>query len=123
MMIVQWREQFAHGRAAIDADHRMVVDMINELDVALAVASPPEVVGRALDVLAQRIAEHFRREDAELPAGDGAQLPARPNDHQEILARACRLRDDWRQGACTDFDRGQLLALARWWVSHIGRVN
>ncbi len=122
-MIVQWREQFTLGRAAVDADHRLIADTINDLDTAIAVASPPEVVGRALDLLAQRIDDHFRREDDEVPACDGHD---RPVDHQLVLARVRRLRDEWRQGACTEFDRGQLLALARWWVDHLdaaGRVN
>ena len=122
-MIVQWRDQFAHGRPTIDADHRMVVDMLNELDMAIAVASPPEVVGCALDVLAQRIADHFRREEADLPACDGAQVHARVLDHEEILARVRRLRDEWRQGTRTVLDRGQLQALARWWVGHINGIG
>lgn len=112
-MIVQWREQFAHGSAAIDTDHRVVIDMINDLDVAIAVASPPEVVARVLDAMAERIADHLRREDGAAAAGGG----------REILARVCQLRDDWRRGTRTRLDRGQLVALGRRWVSHIDAVG
>lgn len=97
-MLLQWQKEFEVGVAPIDNTHRAVVDLLNELDVALTAGSPQAVVDRALDELSQLLAEHL-------------------HDRQDALARVQRLRR--RQDDADDNSRRDLKILAHWWLAHL----
>ena len=39
-MIAHWDDGYGIGRAVSDAEHRMVIDLLNELEVAITVGAP-----------------------------------------------------------------------------------
>ncbi|CAA7612425.1 hypothetical protein [Magnetospirillum sp. SS-4] len=112
-MIAIWDNRLSSGNSIIDAEHRLVLDLLNELDVAFAVGAPDEVVERALDALVRGIGRHFAR-DGQSPSG-------RVAEHAAIAACAHRLLHDWRAGTARAIDRRTLLNLSRRWIDHMGR--
>ncbi|MBX9634302.1 MAG: hemerythrin domain-containing protein [Magnetospirillum sp.] len=113
-MLVCWHDDFEMGHSVSDGEHRGVIDLLNELDVSLAVSAPTEVVDRALSHLYEAVASHFRHEEADW---SGAYTAHRA-EHDELLGRILQLQDDWRAGAQI-LDHRTLMTLARWWLSHI----
>ncbi|CAA7624526.1 conserved hypothetical protein [Candidatus Terasakiella magnetica] len=109
-MIVIWDNRLSVGDVVLDAEHRRVVSLLNELDVALTVNAPAVVVEKALEALTRAIDSHFQR-DAET---------GRVGEHAALAARAHRLLQDWRCGNHV-VDRRSLMTLGQRWVSHIGR--
>lgn len=97
-MLVQWQKDFEIGHPPTDAEHREVVDLLNELDVGLGADSPAEPVDRALEALS-----HL--------------LSAR-HDADEALEHLRDLRRAWDQGA-PELGRNDLRALAHWWLRHL----
>jgi hypothetical protein len=113
IMIAIWENRLSTGNSIIDAEHRQVLNLLNELDVAFAVGAPGVVVERALDTLVRAIERHFAR--------DGLPASRRGGDHAAIASTARKLLQDWRDGAIHSIDRRTLLNLGRRWICHIGR--
>ncbi|CUW38356.1 conserved protein of unknown function(Haemerythrin-like, metal-binding,2-61) [Magnetospirillum sp. XM-1] len=108
-MIAIWDTRFSVGNALADAEHRQVISILNEIDVACRVGAPPEVMGKALESLAQSIDAHFAHD-----------TPPR-SDHLAIAASARRLLEAWRSGTPNALERRVLVNLARRWIDHMGR--
>ncbi|MCR6629008.1 MAG: hypothetical protein NVV74_02550 [Magnetospirillum sp.] len=102
-MLVQWQKDFESGHPAADAEHREVVDLLNELDVCLATGAAPAIVDRTLEALIRALARHLAHEQ---------------DDSQPELAHIYRLHQDWLRGTAT-IDRAELRALAHWWLIHL----
>lgn len=113
-MLVQWHDDFDTGQAAADDEHRGVINILNELDVCLAVDAPAIVVDRTLTRLTDAVDDHFRHEEAGWTIAD----PAHQAEHDELLGRVLQLHDDWHAGARI-LDHRTLTALARWWLTHV----
>ncbi|EME70565.1 hypothetical protein H261_07358 [Paramagnetospirillum caucaseum] len=108
-MIAIWDTRFSVGNALADAEHRQVISVLNEIDVARTVGAPPEVVEKALETLARTIDAHFARDDTPR------------SEHLALSASARRLLDSWRNGAPGALERRVLVNLARRWIDHMGR--
>ncbi|OAN46652.1 hypothetical protein A6A04_05955 [Paramagnetospirillum marisnigri] len=111
-MIAIWDNRLSVGDAGIDAEHRLVLNLLNELDVVFAVAAPRVVVEKALEALVRAVSRHFARD----ASADG---PVRT--HMAYQARVERLLRDWHSGELPVIDRSTLLSLGRGWIDHIGR--
>ncbi|RAU22877.1 hypothetical protein CU669_05700 [Paramagnetospirillum kuznetsovii] len=111
-MIAIWDNRLSVGDAAIDAEHRLVLNLLNELDVAFAVNAPPVVVEKALEALVRAVDRHFAR-DADEPVGPVGR-------HLAFATKVARLLDNWRQGDHRAIDRRSLLDLGRRWIDHMG---
>ncbi|MBV5325996.1 MAG: hypothetical protein J0626_12465 [Rhodospirillaceae bacterium] len=109
-MIATWDNRLMTGDRAIDAEHRVVLNLLNELHVASTVRAPMVVVQKALESMTGIVDRHFAR------CG-----PSPGGDHTAFAAAVHRLAADWRSGAIRDLDRRTLMNLARRWIDHIGR--
>jgi hemerythrin len=111
-MIAIWDNRLAIGDTAIDAEHRLVLDLLNEMHVAFTVRVPKVVVLRALETLARTVDRHFARDSFGTP--DIA-------EHAAFASMVHRLLADWRSGETQEIDRRTLMNLARRWIDHMGR--
>lgn len=112
-MIAIWDNRLAIGDAAIDAEHRHVLNLLNELDVALSVKAPEVVVEKALETLVKTVERHFAR--------DRRRGLGPPAVHAAFTAKVQRLLADWRAGDHRAVDHRVLLGLGRRWLDHMGR--
>jgi len=108
-MIAIWDARFSVGNAQADAEHRQVICILNEIDVARSVGAPPEVMEKALETLVRTVVIHFAHDEAPR------------SDHMAIIASARRLLDSWRDGSPGTLERRVLVNLARRWINHMGR--
>lgn len=102
-MLLQWQKGFERGQPDADAEHRQIVDLLNELDVCLDSGMPPETIDRALDCLAHVLARHLEAEHV-------------VTDPQARQAR--RVYESWRNGDISP-NRQDLRILAHWWLSRL----
>lgn len=101
-MLVQWQKDFELGHPSTDAEHRAVVDLLNELYVTLEEDDAPEAIDRALDSLAHLLVSHLHAHS------DAAPLVNRVRD----------LHRNWREAASAP-NRSDLRLLAHWWLEHL----
>lgn len=108
-MIAIWDSRYSVGNALSDAEHRQVISILNEIDVARSVSAPRVVVEKALETLVRTVDAHFSRDEE--PRGD----------HMAIAAAARRLLDNWRSHTPNTLERRVLVNFAKRWIAHIGR--
>lgn len=100
-MLVQWQKDFESGHPPIDAEHREVMDLLNELYVTLDGDAAPETLDRTLDALVHLLSRHLHAH------GDAP-----------MVDQVRGLRRNWRETAATP-NRNDLRALAHWWLEHV----
>lgn len=118
-MNIEWNECEVTGIPRIDADHRMVLALVNELTVAIRVNSPAEVMNATFDTLIRRVDEHFREEEAEFAALPQARADGHTAEHLAVAALTRDLKAAWQGGGAATLDDLALKRFARAWLRHI----
>lgn len=93
-----WRAGYASGEARIDAEHRELFRLANELIGLVASVPSPTAVLPKLDALLAHVAEHFRNEEEILRRCGYADLEQHAGLHRHLLERAQALRARFVQG-------------------------
>ena len=119
MEIFRWSPLFETGLAEVDAQHRRLVELVNQLGRD-ADSATPEHIDRALNELAEYTVYHFSCEEAIMAQDHVA--PAHAERHKETHRRFIRQVGDWLERRRTEetIGLGQMLEyLANWLVFHI----
>lgn len=92
MAVFHWTDDLATGDAAIDEDHRKLINMINAFIEAMSKGQGNEVVGTVLDNLIIYTKQHFGREEAEM---ERIQYPAALShkfEHAKLIRQVAELK-------------------------------
>lgn len=129
--ILFWSDSFAVGHDRLDAQHRGLLDAINDVEVALRREQRPGLLAKALKTLRERAVVHIRDENAflwdvktrgyepphsRLPARDVLQalaesaLDQHMDAHYAMLARLEAIIAGPREALCD--------SLKKWFVDH-----
>lgn len=86
---LQWSEDFAIGHAELDAQHRHLVELINEIEAVVQTKQSPERLADLLKVLREAAAEHIRQENVLLwEIKVGAYAPLQDRDKTAYVLKA-----------------------------------
>lgn len=113
-----WDTNFAVGHAAIDEQHRQLLDQCNALAELCAVdggnsGADPQFIA-AYDRLMTLAREHFAAEEARLVAGNSPELENYRFEIEEYGYLAAEI------ATAENFDRIELQRfVALWWIGHI----
>jgi len=88
-----WSDNFAVGHAGLDAQHRRLVELINDVDAAIHSKNNPAQLADLLKALRDAAKEHIRQEDAllwEIRSGtyESAQDRSRTPHFLKVMAEA-----------------------------------
>ncbi|MDJ0654469.1 MAG: bacteriohemerythrin [Xanthomonadales bacterium] len=114
---LEWSAEFELGIDVIDAQHRRIVDYINELCEVEDSAGDREVVSRVLHNLVDYTVSHFAFEEALLEEVDYATLAPHQRTHQSFIRRIDDLKSRFEQGEWVVAELGGLLQT--WLIDHI----
>lgn len=121
-MTVEWRDAMNVGDEVIDADHRHLVDMINDFERAVAGQIDHKKLGRVLMGLVEYTGEHFQREeDIQLRVGYPYHESHR-RSHRDVLKQLVEIVQKYTQTQGhlrDDMVRGLGKFLREWLVDHI----
>jgi hemerythrin-like metal-binding protein len=118
-MTLAWSEAYAVGSAMLDSDHRILFNLINQLQDATETGQSRSVVGTVVGVLVEYTEHHFRREEAAMAAAGYPNLEAHRAIHRDLEAQVRRIRDRWNAGERTVLDDEVLVFLKKWLTEHI----
>lgn len=122
MAYFEWAQDMDIDHGPIDADHRNLVRLVNELHDATAAGRGREVVGRILDELVQYTADHLHKEEAAMAQAGFRQLDRHRIGHQAFIDQLRKLQDRYQQGSIAV--AAQLSSVLRDWLSlHIRRSD
>lgn len=119
MALMAWSEAYGVGNALLDSDHRILIDLLNQLDDAVDTGQSREVVGTVVNVLVEYTEHHFRREEAIMRAADFPGLAQHESEHRSLEGRVRDLRDRWAAGDRGVLGEEVLTFLKKWLTEHI----
>lgn len=94
MPFIQWTPSFSVGNPVLDADHRKLIDILNQIYDAWITHSSTLELGRLFDELMDYTDHHFSREESKLAARDYEDLDRHHAAHERLreLVHAFRSR-------------------------------
>ncbi len=117
-----WASDMEIDHGPVDADHRHLVDLVNQLHTATTQGQGRDVVGGILESLIAYTGEHLRREESQMAAVGFPRLEQHKKGHQAFVAQLDGLKARYDGGSITV--AAQLSNLLRDWLSlHIRRSD
>lgn len=112
---VEWKKQYSVGDEAIDAQHRQVLGIINDLHVAIENGREYDELKAFLDRLVVYTMTHFQHEEQKMRA---CRFP--DFDNHKALHDAMRRRTEaLRENVTLVTGRDLLRFVKEWWIQHI----
>ena len=123
MAYFEWADDLAiDGGGPIDADHRKLVDLVNELHTATSEGRGMEIVANIMEQLVAYTTEHLHREEAEMAAVNFPNLERHKIGHAKFIESLQDLQKKYESGSITV--ASQLSTILRDWLSlHIRRSD
>lgn len=98
LLQISWSKAYECGHPVIDGQHRRLFSLANEAIVVLLTQQPKEKEEALLDKLLAHMTEHFATEEGILAETADPGLAQHELQHQNLMARACQMRERYHQG-------------------------
>jgi len=119
MTLMQWQDSYSVGVPLIDSDHKILVDLINQLFDAKETGQASDVVGSVLNVLLEYTETHFTREERLMARGGYPDLDAHIVEHKALRDKVRAIRTRFLQGERSVVGDDVLEFLKDWLTGHI----
>ena len=121
MPVLKWTQDLEIGIKSIDDQHRQLINIINELHLAVEQNKGNETIIHMIDKLHQYADSHFRDEEAILEKHEYPDLEDHVLEHEEFIAKLDELKSKYLSSkeALTIHLRNYILA---WFYHHI-KIN
>ena len=122
MRIFEWSDDLSFGIDEIDAQHRWLIDRVNEFYEHYQKDRADVAVVTMLDAIVEYMSEHFASEEDFLRRHGYPGVQEHCRSHQELAAKAGLLVSRFRETGAIPVDE---LAgfLIEWIYGHIGRTD
>ena len=119
---MMWNESLLTGHDAIDADHRQIVDLIDELRRYFLVEDPGESAIAIIDRLVTYTQIHFAREEGLMAScPDYANAESHKAGHRNFIDAMNKYVSIYEISGELSADMPAFLH--RWWVNHINGTD
>lgn len=112
MSLITWKEEFSVGVAAVDLEHRELIELINGLEADMQEYATQTTVVEALGEIYARISAHFALEETIMRQAGYDGFAAHKQDHERLLDELLDVIDSVddagrynRAGLSRDLDR------------------
>ncbi|MBI4911577.1 MAG: bacteriohemerythrin [Acidobacteria bacterium] len=123
MLHIQWKDRYNIHFREIDAHHRGLLEMLNELIDLLGVPSPePEQVSTIFRHLCEYAQTHFSAEERYMQAADYPRLPEHRVEHEAFMARVAELGASF-DPADSEAVEQTVDFLKTWYLEHITKSD
>ncbi|MBF0284394.1 MAG: bacteriohemerythrin [Magnetococcales bacterium] len=117
-----WNDRLITGIDFVDRDHKVLVEMVNQLHAAMKEGQGVEAIGKILDGFVEYTRTHFAREEEVFARHGYPEFTEHKGKHDRLVATLGQLAAQFRQG---QFTVGiDLLSIAKvWLVEHIMKTD
>ena len=117
MSLIQWKDEFSVGVAAVDFEHREMIELINSLDADMVEHATQTTVIQALGEIYARISAHFALEEKIMRDAFYDGYNAHKQDHESLLDELLNIIDGVDDAG--RYDRAALSSgLEAWFSNH-----
>lgn len=118
MALIQWDDSFSVGVPRIDAQHKKLVEMVNELNDAMRQGKGKEIVGSIVQGLVGYTLTHFTLEESLFVRTGYPDTEAHEKEHAEFVMKVSKFRDDFETGRLS-LSVEVMTFLSSWLTKHI----
>ena len=114
---IEWTEDLNLGIPLVDADHKVMISLINQLDAGIGDGEAHETIGSILNTLVEYTALHFLREEMVMDACRYPGMEAHIEKHAELTERVVDIQArffDNRESVAVD----ELLDFLKGWLTN-----
>jgi hemerythrin-like metal-binding protein len=114
MALMEWADSFAVGVAAMDQQHKQLIEKINQLDEAVRVSIKNPAIQNVLALLVQYTTSHFEDEEQLMRETGFAGLGEHHEVHQKLLRAVTEVLDKVKSGKLSA--AANLAAFLHFWL-------
>lgn len=123
-MIIEWTPDLTVGIEAIDAQHRRIFEIADDLLVAMRSGKGRSEVSAVLDFLGQYVLEHFSLEERAMGEIGDSNYRVHKAEHEEFIGRFEGLKGAFASGgASTAFVLQVNNLVCGWLRNHIAKLD
>lgn len=119
MALFEWNDNMSVGIDVIDADHKLLVSLINQLDDAVKDGQAKKTTGSVLNVLYDYTDFHFGREEKMMEAAAYPDLENHKKTHVGLKNKVMKIRDAYIAGDTDGLEDATMELLKDWLQEHI----
>lgn len=122
MNLLNWKSEYSVGVESVDAEHREMIGLINDVYAKLGKSPDAEEVENCLEHIHTAISLHFALEERIMRENSYFEFEAHKEDHEELLDEIRDLMD----GFAADTDAGARLLekrLSDWFGRHFATFD
>lgn len=116
---IQWSEMMSVGVPILDADHRILIGLINHLHRSIGDPEEYAAVGSVLRALEEYAANHFDREERMMRAGRFPAFDSHRRTHAGFVGQVEQLQRRYEADHTSVCARDCLTFLNQWLIDHI----
>lgn len=98
MAPLKWKDEYSVGVAAVDHEHRELIELVNRVHEALTSGQPADEVSRIFGDLFRAISAHFALEERFMGAHGYDHRAVHKADHERLLDELRDIMDDYSHG-------------------------
>jgi len=119
---LEWGPAWLTGNAVIDADHKMLVQYVRDLNRAMLDGKGRDVLGDILGKLVQYTRDHFAREEIIWSKGGLTSLPEHQQKHADLVTKIDRFQRDFTGGKAS-LSADIMSFLREWLIDHVFKTD
>jgi methyl-accepting chemotaxis protein len=119
---LEWGTAWLTGHPVIDADHKMLVRYVNELNAAMIEGHGHDVAAGVLRNLVQYTHDHFGREEVIWREGGLSSLAKHKKTHADLVEKVVAFERDFKAGKAT-LTADLMSFLREWLIAHVFRTD
>ncbi len=119
MPLFEWNDAYAVRIASIDAQHKLLVDLINQVDLAAKSGSARETLASVFAELVEYTALHFAWEERLFEKHGYPEGELHTQQHADLVEQVTQLRRRFEHDSGMVPGEDVLLFLTNWLVNHI----
>jgi len=118
-VLVKWTKDLELGVAFVDADHKVLIKLLNQINDCIDQHEESTIVGSVLEALVEYTDYHFRREEKMLEACGYLALEAHMATHRHLSGQVRKIYTDYQTEPWEISPADILAFLKSWLVEHI----
>ncbi len=115
---LEWGPAWISGHPVIDADHKMLVQYVNDLNDAMLKGVGREIATDILGKLVRYTVDHFAREEAVWTRAGLDSLAQHKRAHADLVEKVGRFQKDFEAGRAT-LTTDLMAFLREWLINHV----
>lgn len=119
MAFITWNESLSVGVPLVDDDHKILIELINQLEDGVGDNEETAVLGTVLDALIDYTVYHFAREEKVMEACGFPEMNDHVGEHRDLTSRVRGIQRRFRDGDHDALGKETLDFLKDWLTHHI----